>query len=64
MAEKNKKHVDLDKETQNDLKELNQTGQEIQMRMTIMVKMFLRGKGVKGNYRLSNDFTRLELIEK
>lgn len=56
--------IELDKETQDDLKELIRTSNELQTRINIMVSYYVRGAKKKGDYQISRDFTKLEKVEK
>ncbi len=62
--EKVNEDVVLDKETQEDLKELIRTSNELQTRLNIIITYYARARGKKGNYIISRDFTKLEKAEK
>lgn len=64
MRDKNENNfIELDKETQVDLKTLIQSVNELQIRMQIIVSTYVRVSKKKGNYRISRDFTKLELVK-
>ena len=51
----------LDRDTQINLKDLVKMINELQSRMGIVVQTYINAKGKKGNYRISKDFTKLEI---
>ncbi len=56
-------NIDLDIETQKDIKALIKIMSEAQARLNIIAKTYIRSKGKTGNYDISKDFTCLEKIE-
>ncbi len=62
--EKAKEHIVLDKETQEELKEVVRTSNDLQTRLNIMILYYVRGAKKKGEYQISRDFTKLEKVEK
>ncbi len=61
---KQRNDIDLDTETQKNLKALVKTINELEMRLNIIVATYVNAKNKKGNYAISKDFTRLEITEK
>lgn len=55
--------IPLDKDTQMNLRDVIKAINDLQSRMNIVVQTYINAKGKKGNYRISKDITKLELIK-
>ncbi len=55
--------IDLDVDTQGDLRELFRVATELQTRIQLLVRTYVKAKGKEGDYQINKDFTKLEKVE-
>lgn len=60
---KKSEDINLDIGTQNDLSEMVKAINEIQIRLQLVIRAYIRANGKSGDYSISKDFTKLVLIE-
>ncbi len=56
--------IDLNIDIQNDLREIVKAISEFQTRLQLIVRTYVKASGKNGEYRISKDFTQLELMKK